>query len=96
MPRVSAAPARTPRRAPQLELFPRAVDVEPLDPRRVVGERTRVAGIWRVRFGDESAPHRVFADRHGWYCEAHGRDCDAVSAARARAGDLPAATSARA
>jgi len=69
----------------QLALFPEAVDVHPLDPRAVAGARTRVRGVWLVRHESDPAPHRVFADRHGWYCEAHGPRCRAVAAARAAA-----------
>jgi hypothetical protein len=73
-------------RAVQLALFP---EVCPLDPRAVAGPRTRVRGVWLVRYpGDRgSTPHRVFADRHGWYCEAHGTGCRAVGAARDSAGE---------
>jgi hypothetical protein len=38
--------------------------------------------VFRVRWGTEPRPHLVFHDRHGWYCEEHGRGCDAVEAAR--------------
>ena len=73
-----AAPAEP----PQLELFPEPIEVEALDAARVAGARTRVAGVWRVRYPAEPAAHRVFHDRHGWYCEQHGRDCRAVRVAR--------------
>lgn len=78
-------------RAVQLALFPEAVDVRPLDPRAVAGPGTRVRGVWLVRYPHECArdrdpaPHRVFADRHGWSCEAHGPRCRAVAAARGAA-----------
>jgi hypothetical protein len=75
-------------RAEQLALFPDAVDVRALDPRAVAGAGTRVRGVWLVRYAAERpgegdpGPHRVFADRHGWYCEAHGPRCRAVGAVR--------------
>lgn len=75
--RPSSAPAR-----PQLELFPEVVHVETLEPRRVGGAATRVRGVWRVRYGAERSAHRVFHDRHGWYCEEHGAACRAVGEAR--------------
>lgn len=85
MPRRTAARARpaAPAEPPQLELFPEATVVEALDAARVAGARTRVAGVWRVRYPTEPTAHRVFHDRHGWYCEQHGRECRAVRAARA-------------
>ena len=67
---------------PQIELFPEVVQVEALDARRLGGERTRVRGVWRVRYESERRPHRVWHDRHGWYCEEHGPRCRAVSAVR--------------
>ena len=67
---------------PQIELFPEVVLVEALDARRVGGERTRVRGVWRVRYETERGAHRVWHDRHGWYCEEHGPRCRAVSAVR--------------
>ncbi len=78
------APPRPPR-AEQLALFPEAVDVRPLDPRAVAGAHTRVRGVWLVRYERDAAAHRVFADRHGWYCEEHGPRCRAAGAARAAA-----------
>jgi hypothetical protein len=81
-PSATATPAPPPR---QLELFPEAVAVERLDPRRIVGERSRVRALYRVRFATDAAPHRVFDDRHGWYCDEHGPACRAVDAARAAA-----------
>ena len=76
-------------RAEQLALFPEAVDVRPLDVRAVAGAHTRVRGVWQVRYASEgereARPHRVFFDRHGWYCEAHGPACRAAAAARAAA-----------
>ena len=75
-------------RAPQLELFPDPPRVEPLDPRRIGGRGTRVLGVWLVRYRGEGAAHRVFHDRHGWYCETHGPRCPAVAEAHAAAGPL--------
>ncbi len=83
--------ARTPRAAasdasltasPQLDLFPVAPVVDVLDPRTVVGTRTGVEHLVRVRSRANDAPHLVFHDRHGWYCEAHGPQCAAVKLAR--------------
>lgn len=67
---------------PQLDLFPVRPIVERLDPRDVVGPRTGVADLVRVRFRPDDAAHLVFHDRHGWYCEAHGPACAAVPLAR--------------
>ncbi len=72
--------------------------MRPLDARAVAGARTRVRGVWLVRYERDPAPHRVFADRHGWYCEEHGAGCRAAAAARAAAGapaGAPAAGAAR-
>lgn len=70
---------------------PDAVDVRPLDVRAVAGAHTRVRGVWQVRYERESTAHRVFHDRHGWYCEAHGPACRAAAAARATATHIDAA-----
>jgi hypothetical protein len=79
MPRPAA-----PRRArPQLELFPTPLHVSTLAPADVAGARTRVAAVYRVRYGDEPRAHRVFNDRHGWYCDEHGARCEAVTDLRA-------------
>jgi hypothetical protein len=67
---------------PQLELFPEPVLIEALEPQRVGGSRTRVLGVWRVRYGSEPRGHRVFHDRHGWYCEEHGAECRAARTAQ--------------
>jgi hypothetical protein len=82
----SAAAPTAPPRERQLELFPEPVAVDALDPRRTVGERSRVRAVYRVRFATDATPHRVFDDRHGWYCDEHGPACRAVQAARAAAG----------
>lgn len=88
---MSRTPARraksalaTPPVAPavQMELFPEKPVVEPLDPRTNVGPRTGVLTLVRVRVRASEAPHLVFHDRHGWYCEAHGPACPAVPLAR--------------
>jgi hypothetical protein len=69
-------------RAVQLEIFPASHHVEPLDPRDVIGPRTRVEALYRVRCEGAATIHQVFRDRHGWYCGEHGPACVAVSAAR--------------
>lgn len=68
----------------QLDFFPERVRVDALDPRVVVGERTRVESVWVVRFEWERGVHQVFRDPHGLYCADHGRDCRAVSAITTR------------
>jgi hypothetical protein len=70
-----------PRFGEQTDLFPPTTVVERLDPRSLLGARSRVAGLWRVTIGS-SEPHLVFKDRHGLYCEAHGVDCRAVRAVK--------------
>jgi hypothetical protein len=67
---------------PQLDLFPVRPVIEPLDARAVVGPRTAVEHLVRVRLRPNDAPHLIFHDRHGWYCEAHGTSCHAVTLAR--------------
>lgn len=62
----------------QTELFATPVHVEQLDPRKTLGASTRVEALWRVRIGDGGGTHLVFHDRHGRYCEEHGRTCRAV------------------
>ena len=66
----------------QIDLFPVKPIVEVLDPRTVVGPNTAVEQIVRVRLRPTDAPHLVFHDRHGWYCETHGPLCAAVALAR--------------
>ncbi len=66
----------------QFDLFPVRPIVEPLDPLTVVGPRTGVERLIRIRFRPNEAPHLVFHDRHGWYCEADGPTCPAVALAR--------------
>lgn len=66
----------------QLDLFPVKPVVDVLDARSVVGPRTGVEHLVRVRLRPNDAPHLVFHDRHGWYCEAHGPACAAVALAR--------------
>jgi hypothetical protein len=76
------APANPPLPPKQLDLFPVKPVIEPLDPRSVIGARTAVAHLIRVRLHPTDVPHLVFNDRHGWYCEAHGPQCEAVHVAR--------------
>jgi hypothetical protein len=66
----------------QLDLFPVTPVVDVLDARSVVGPRTGVEHLVRVRLRPNDAPHLVFHDRHGWYCEAHGPGCRAVMLAQ--------------
>jgi hypothetical protein len=66
----------------QLEFFPIAVTITPLDPRAVLGGATRVRSVWRVEYPGERRPHLVYHDRHGWYCEEHGKTCRAVARVR--------------
>jgi hypothetical protein len=86
-PRPSATrrsgPARPPVVVEQTELFPERPVVERLDPRASVGPRTGVLALIRVRLRRMDAPHLVFHDRHGWYCEEHGPTCAAVREAQA-------------
>jgi hypothetical protein len=69
-------------RAVQTELFPRPLVFERLDPRRVGGARTRVSAVYLVREHADAPAHRVFHDRHGWYCEEHGGSCPMVAELR--------------
>jgi hypothetical protein len=73
----------------QLDLFPVKPVVDKLEPRTIVGPRTGVEHLVRVRLRPNDAPHLVFHDRHGWYCESHGPACHAVSLARADIKDGP-------
>ncbi len=66
----------------QFDLFPIKPIVDVLDPRVVVGAATTVAHLVRVRLSPTDAPHLVFHDRHGWYCETHGAECRAVKLAQ--------------
>ena len=70
----------------QIELFPTPVSIDSLDPRLAIGPDTRVQGLFRVRIGDDAraTTHTVFHDRHGWYCETHGRQCEAAKLAAGR------------
>lgn len=61
----------------QLELFRPTVTA--LDPRTAVGPRTAVRALFRVQYGVDGPVHLVFVDRHGTYCEEHGRACPAVA-----------------
>ena len=67
---------------PQLDLLPVKPVVDVLDARAVVGPRTAVEHLVRVRLRPNDTPHLVFHDRHGWYCEAHGPTCHATILAR--------------
>lgn len=69
----------------QLDLFPVTPVVELLDPKAVVGIRTGVEHLVRVRSRPGDSPHLVYHDRHGWYCEQHGPLCGAVKLARDKA-----------
>jgi hypothetical protein len=81
--RSGAAPIDASAIAPvQFDLFPVKPVVDVLDARAVVGPRTGVEHLVRVRLRPNDAPHLVFHDRHGWYCEAHGPSCHAVTLAR--------------
>ena len=68
----------------QLEFFPIAVTITPLDPREVLGASTRVRGVWKVEYPGERRPHLVYHDRHGWYCEEHGPGCRSVKRVRGK------------
>ncbi len=70
----------------QFDLFPVKPTIDVLDPRKVVGESTSVQHLVRVKLGPTDAPHLVFHDRHGWYCEAHGAACASVALARTASG----------
>lgn len=61
----------------QLELFRPTITV--LDPRIAVGAQTAVRALYRVRYWVDGAVHLVFEDRHGTYCQEHGRDCPSVA-----------------
>lgn len=90
--RKGAAPLDASAIAPaQLDLFPVKPVVDVLDPRAVVGPRTGVEHLVRVRLRPNDAPHLVFHDRHGWYCEAHGPACHAVTLARDEVKEHPQA-----
>lgn len=65
----------------QFELFRPSVTV--LDPRALVGARTGVRALYRVQYAADGPVHLVFVDRHGTYCEEHGRACPAVQEALA-------------
>ena len=80
MPRTPKPPPRP--RAVQTELFPEPLVIDALDPRAVAGARTRVAAVYLVRERPAAAPHRVFHDRHGWYCEEHGARCAVLGGVR--------------
>ena len=60
----------------QLELF--RPTIAELNPKEIVGARTTVRALYRVQYGVDGPVHLVFVDRHGIYCEEHGRTCPAV------------------
>lgn len=66
----------------QLDFFPEKPEVVRLNPKTVAGQRTAVVEIVRVRMRSNEAPHLIFNDRHGWYCETHGTACAAIALAR--------------
>ena len=70
--------------ASQLDIFPDPVEIHDLTPRLPDAARARVRGVYAVRLSRASPTHRVFHDRHGWYCEEHGAECPAVRAAKGR------------
>jgi hypothetical protein len=72
--------------APQFDLFPEPLQIERLDPQRVGGAKTRVQGVYLVRRSAAAPVHRVFHDRHGWYCEEHGTKCPLVAEVRRELG----------
>lgn len=79
--KTQAAPA-TSAELSQLDFFPEKPEVVRLNPKAVAGQRTAVVEIVRVRMRSNEAPHLIFNDRHGWYCETHGTQCAAISLAR--------------
>jgi hypothetical protein len=91
-PRAAAPPADVAAlTAPQLDLFPSRPVIERLEPRTIVGPRTGVHDVVRVRLTRNGPAHLVFHDRHGWYCETDGPACPAVAFARgANTGAPPA------
>ncbi len=68
----------------QFDLFPEWPAVDVLDVRAIVGPRTTVDRLLRVRIVPGGAPHLIYHDRHGWYCELHGPHCAAVALAQDR------------
>ena len=62
----------------QLDMFPREIHIEALDPRQHIGPRTGVSALFRIRFPEDREIHMVFRDRYGTYCAEHGRECEAV------------------
>lgn len=85
-------PTRAELAAQQTDLFPEQPIVDVLQPRASVGPRTGVLALLRVRLRSTDAPHLVFHDRHGWYCEEHGPSCVAVKAAQDAEAELPIET----
>ena len=62
----------------QFDLFPERVSIETVDPTSAAGARTRLIGMYIVKFEREKTFHQVFVDHHGVYCGDHGRECRAV------------------
>jgi hypothetical protein len=79
----ATGPARRAATPAQLELFATPLQILALDPRRAGGALTRVRDAFLVRYGTEAKGHRVFHDRHGWYCDEHGAACRSVTDVRA-------------
>jgi hypothetical protein len=71
----------------QMEIFPTKIEIERLDPRKVVGDRTIADALYRVRIGEAGPPHLVFIDRHGIYCQDHGPECRAAREVSVRRGE---------
>lgn len=83
-------PSPTRRIIEQFDLFPRRIEIDRLDPQTVVGGKTRVQAVYRVRYPDDGGLHQVFHDRHGWYCSEHGTGCESVRDVVARSKDATA------
>lgn len=71
---------------------PPRFEAHALDPLRKCGAATSVQLLYRVDELSESrslrAHHLVFFDRHGWYCDEHGRTCPALTHAQQAARKL--------
>lgn len=87
-PIVPEAPAISPELT-QLDLFPEKPEVVRMNPRAIAGQRTAVVEIVKVRMRSNEAPHLIFNDRHGWYCETHGTQCAAISLAKQAVVEAP-------
>ncbi len=80
--RSKLTPSQSAKAAVQIDLFPERPVIDVLSPSAVVGPRTAARSVIRVRMRSVEAPHLVFHDRHGWYCETHGPACEAVPVAQ--------------